>query len=207
MVIDPLFEINLVNPYGWILTGFFLFFVGWTHRIPAIDEWDKVIFTKLNTFLNKFSKYFVYLWHLGTTPVAIVIIAMTFLNGSKGGIIVLLTYISILIFENVIKRNIKRKRPFIVLSNIVLTQPTRPKDSSFPSGDAMRVCFFAGVVPILFNLQWFTLSILCLLALSICVGRIAFGVHYPLDVLSGMGLGIFGAGFVSWLLNSTVLVG
>jgi undecaprenyl-diphosphatase len=207
MVIDPLFEVSQVNPNGWILTGFFLFLVGWTHRIPAIDEWDKEIFKKLNTFLNKFSKYFVYLWHLGTTPVAVVIIAMTFLNGFRGGMIVLLTYISILILENIIKRNIPRKRPFIALSNTILTQPIQPKDSSFPSGDAMRVCFIAVVFPILFNLHWIPLSILCLLALSICVGRIAFGVHYPLDVLSGMGLGIFGAGFVSLLLNSAVQVG
>jgi len=206
MVFDLLFNKNQILPFGLIILGILLFLSGWTHRIPTVDEWDKDAFQNVNLSLNQFSKYFIYLWHLGTTPVAMVIIATTFIINFQIGITVLLVYMGILFVESVIKRKINRQRPFMAISNAVLSQPTRPRDSSFPSGDAMRVCFLAVVYPTVFNLHLVSLGILCMLAFSICVGRIALGAHYPLDVLGGAGLGLLGAGCVTLLLDMSLLI-
>lgn len=198
-----IFTSTMAFAIGLILGGLILFMIGLMYRFPLMAEWDKNLYIKLNTSRSKYQSGFVYLWHLGTTPVAIVLIAMTFLNGVQVGLLILMVYMTVLLTENILKRIIGRDRPFIKLSNALLTQPTRPKDPSFPSGDAMRVSFLALVIPTVFNLQWNALLIACLIALVICANRIALGAHYPLDVVGGIGLGVLGGGCT--LLLSSVL--
>ena len=68
------------------------------------------------------------------------------------------------------------------------------QDPSHPSGDTLRVWLLALIFPLAFALPWpvFVLSIL--MAITLSLGRITLGVHYPLDVIGGIGLGFLSTG-------------
>jgi membrane-associated phospholipid phosphatase len=100
------------------------------------------------------------------------------------------------ILERGIKLLLKRPRPFESDSEVILRQDPAPRDPSFPSGDAMRLWFlFAalafGIIP-----PFFVILFIGVCALFLSIGRIRLGVHYPLDVWAGSGLG-FGIG-LAW---------
>ena len=200
MVYDRLLTENSTFPIGLTIFGLLFFITGFLHRIPLFGKLDKRFFQYLNLSLSRFSKFYVYLWPLGTTPVAVVMIAMTFIVDFQVGFAVTLVFIAIVIIERLVKTKMVRLRPFITFSNAVMNQPTHPKDPSFPSGDAMRISFLAIVIPMVFGLSLTTVGIACLGAALICSGRLALGVHYPLDVIGGAGLGILGAGCVLFYL-------
>ncbi len=82
-----------------------------------------------------------------------------------------------------------RARPFDTLTGIV-TRVTRDADSSYPSGHALIVSIAA-----LFSLAMFRRKSIALLltleAAIVCISRVYVGVHYPMDVISGIFLGGF----------------
>jgi len=73
-------------------------------------------------------------------------------------------------------------------------QPVRPQNPSYPSGDAMRAWFLAIVIPCSFGLAWPAALMAGIIATLLSLGRVVLGVHFPLDVIGGAGLGVFGAG-------------
>jgi membrane-associated phospholipid phosphatase len=75
-------------------------------------------------------------------------------------------------------------------------QLPEPYDPSHPSGDSFRVWFLAILFPIAFLLPVSTFIFSFLVAIILSLGRIALGVHYPLDVISGAGLGILTSSIV-----------
>jgi len=76
---------------------------------------------------------------LGITPVAIVLLWITFIPGWQIGLRASLICIGITGVEHAIKIKIQRNRPFIELPKIAMHQPDQPHDYAYPSGDAMRV--------------------------------------------------------------------
>ena len=106
-----------------------------------------------------------------------------------------LTYLVAASVERMIKLKFLRSRPFEVLSDVQVQQPNHPHDPSHPSGDTLRVWFLALVFPAAFGLPWPVTLLTCTFAVILSLGRIALGVHYPLDVLGGAGLGLLAAGF------------
>lgn len=93
-----------------------------------------------------------------------------------------------------VKLLVRRARPFEQDGRVVLRLARRPIDAGFPSGDAMRAGFLAGVA-------WSVVPLLGWLAEPVAVivglGRIRAGVHYPLDVWAGWCVGL-GAS-LAWL--------
>ncbi|MCB0832248.1 MAG: phosphatase PAP2 family protein [Bacteroidetes bacterium] len=88
-----------------------------------------------------------------------------------------------------IKKSIRRKRPFETLEGIrFLIQP--PDKFSFPSGHTAAAFVFATLVG-----TFYPVVFIPLVAFASLVGfsRIYLGVHYPGDVLAGSVLGILSA--------------
>ncbi|MCJ7703058.1 MAG: phosphatase PAP2 family protein [Anaerolineales bacterium] len=184
----------------WLsLSGLLFLLVGLAHLIPFFTKRDMRTFQSIHARLQPYTNTFRYIWPLGTTPVALVLLAMTFIPGTRTGFLTTLVYFSLAATERMLKMKIKRSRPFEKHQATVMSQPSRPHDPSHPSGDAMRVWFLALVLPAIFGLSWPVTFVTGCLAVLLCFGRLGLGVHYPLDVIGGTGLGLLGAGITMLL--------
>jgi len=180
-----------------VIPGIILTIIGLSFQNSKIMKVDAELAKSLHIRLNWLSNFFRYIWPIGTTPVALILISTTFIIGMKTGLVVMSAYISIAIIERAIKFLLKRARPYETFPEIALYQPTVPSDPSYPSGDAMRVWFLALVVPETYNLGWPITAASCLIASLLSIGRIALGSHFPLDVIGGIGFGLIGAGLTT----------
>jgi undecaprenyl-diphosphatase len=174
--------------------GLLLSIVGFLHFVPVLAHWDVRSFHIIHTRLRGYSGLFRHIWPLGTTPVSILLILIIYISSWQAGFSATLIYIFAAFLEGVIKLKVQRPRPFEALTNVQMRQPRQPHDPSHPSGDAMRVWFLALIFPLSFALPWPALAVSTLSAVTLSLGRIALGVHYPLDVVGGAGLGFMAAG-------------
>jgi membrane-associated phospholipid phosphatase len=162
---------------------------------PKIREVDTKFAKEIQHSLLEKASFFRYIWPLGSTPVALILVCMAFIQGWQEGTIIAITFVAISTIERAAKIKIDRTRPFIDHTEIELLQPTTPSDPSHPSGDAMRAWFLAVAIPITFHLNWPVAFTTCVIAGLLSIGRVVLGAHYPLDVIGGIGYGVIGAGF------------
>ena len=92
-----------------------------------------------------------------------------------------------------------RERPFEALLNV--NQLIPETDTSFPSKHATFSFLLAGFAYGYGRRYAFWIF---LGAIFIALGRVIVGVHYPLDVLSGAGLGVFIGLIASWIFKKMV---
>jgi undecaprenyl-diphosphatase len=196
--------INAELPPAFLLIGFglVLVIIGLLHNTVTLSQWDAETFLFLHTRLRRYTSFFRYIWPLGTVPVGIMLILIMFMASWQAGLSAALMYGLAALVEWAIKRKISRPRPFMTLPAVVMSQPRKPGDAAHPSGDAMRVWFLAMVFPLAFGLPWPVYALTCTVALTLSLGRIAMGVHYPLDVIGGAGLGTLftGLSIISYYL-------
>lgn len=118
-----------------------------------------------------------------------------FRDKNLNAFIYILTALSIGLFfgEGVIKKLVKRKRPFANYHKMLIDLP---KSYSFPSGHTTSSFAVLGVV-------WMTFpkykTIILVLAVLIAFSRLYLHVHYPTDVLGGIALGILCASVTVWI--------
>jgi len=178
---------------AWILlaSGLVFFGTGLFYRVLSIQ--DKKLFEFLHLKLSSLVPFFRVCWILGKTWFAIIILCVLYFSGWSSGLPATVLFAVIACVERSIKLLLKRPRPFSVLEKTRMSQPKRPKDPSHPSGDSMRIWYLAFVVPTAFSLPWPIIIVFSCIAALVSIGRIALGVHFPLDVLGGIGLGLTGA--------------
>lgn len=83
-----------------------------------------------------------------------------------------------------------RERPFVALKNVHLIVPAPLTSHAFPSGHssvAFAIAFSVLLVDLPFGLA------LLVAATAVAIGRVFVGVHYPLDVVAGVFVGLFWA--------------
>jgi undecaprenyl-diphosphatase len=81
-----------------------------------------------------------------------------------------------------------RNRPFAVLQDVTLLVPEPLTTHSFPSSHSAIA--FALAFTVLLARRSYGLALL-VLASGVAFGRVLVGVHYPLDVVAGMFVGLF----------------
>ncbi|HEM49352.1 MAG TPA: phosphatase PAP2 family protein [Caldithrix sp.] len=146
-------------------------------------------------------KAFFLITRLGDGPLyviaGILLIATPVQDGFKIVYIAILAYAIELPIYFVVKKYVKRLRPFEKMQNINhLIAP--PDKYSFPSGHTAA----AFVMAIVFSNHFSVLSPgLYILAGLIGISRVYLRVHYPTDIVAGAVLGIISANTSLWILG------
>lgn len=177
-----------------LYTGITLFLLGFAHRLKPIQRLEPRLCMILSRSLRAFpgARYFQEVWFLGRTPFTLIFLAFLLLSRPPLGLIATLVFTVAVVLERVIKRTTARSRPFLE-HGVPMKQPRQPSDPSFPSGDCLRVWFLTVLTLGAFHPGWPAAFLVYFLALSVTLGRVAMGVHYPSDILGGMGLGFLAA--------------
>jgi membrane-associated phospholipid phosphatase len=195
------------------LTGSALYLSSLTYKLQDA-RLDVKILKKWHQGLRRqpWVTIFRWIWPLGTTPVALVWLAILTIYNPRLGLITSAVLGITMGIEAVIKRFYARPRPFKTLTDVQMLQPSLPRDSSFPSGDALRIWFLALVVPVVIGIGMgnpFVLTVVILLSMAmafmVSVGRVALGVHYPSDVAAGTGLGLIASSIIVFFLTIKLL--
>jgi len=183
--------------------GVLLFGIGWLYRLPSVAAWDEQIFLRLHNWLKPWLPFFRALWIFGTLwGILGIATAVAIWIDWRKALALLAAYGIVVLGEIRLKHSLARQRPFRTLPGVSMAQPHHPKDTSFPSGDALRIWLAAFALmawlPPLWG--WALIGI----AVLVSLGRIALGVHHPLDVIAGTGLGMVAAALALalnlWLL-------
>ncbi|MEN8211018.1 MAG: phosphatase PAP2 family protein [Thermodesulfobacteriota bacterium] len=188
-------EIQLQLIWYLFFTGFVLTGIGMLYPLTALKTLDLRLFYFLYSKLSGNARVFRVLWPYGKTGFMVGALGIFLLLNWYSGCCAIFCFIIIACVERLIKLTMKRKRPFVLLSEVEILQPHKPEDFSHPSGDAMRIWYLTFIIPSVFGWSFLLLSVFLSVAVLVSFGRIAFAVHFPLDVAGGVGLALLGAGF------------
>lgn len=138
-------------------------------------------------FLDRIMKMITCLGNVGMVWILLSIYLVNSGNYRTEGYMVIISLImTAIIGEGLIKNLIRRSRPSIKINQRILLI-SRPRTYSFPSGHAASSFAAAGVfIRLNSNLSIY----ITVLAVLIAFSRLYLNVHYPSDVITGVGLGL-----------------
>jgi membrane-associated phospholipid phosphatase len=162
------------------------------HPLIILDNATKALFSEnsLNNYLYEFMVYVTfygreYLW--GSVLIALFLLGGVV--GRKTAIITGLAILSLVLIGGEIKNIIDRERPELANNMYLLEESNK----SYPSGHALIVSAGATGVACLYrgNLRRKIISLLLVIeAILVIFSRMYLGLHYPLDIVAGILLGI-----------------
>ncbi|HEY6568356.1 MAG TPA: phosphatase PAP2 family protein [Actinomycetota bacterium] len=171
----------------------------------GIVSWDERLFTLLNKGAGSDTTGARVLAAI-TTPIALailIVVAVLVVHRSQGTGAVAVSLVAAALgwaLANGAKLMIDRPRPYLALSEAILRQdPAR--GTSFPSSHtAIVTAVVVALLPLLPR-PWriVGIGIIMLVAWS----RLYFGVHHPLDLVGGIGMGMVAAG-LAWLIVGAI---
>ncbi|HSH32898.1 MAG TPA: phosphatase PAP2 family protein [Actinomycetota bacterium] len=171
----------------------------------GVVSWDERLFTMLNTGTGSGSVGAKVVSAI-TTPIALVILvvgagfAVNRVHGSGAILVSAVAAAFGWALANGAKLLIDRPRPYLSLSEAILRQdPAR--GTSFPSSHtAIVTAVVVALLPLLPR-PWRVVGIIVILVVA--WSRMYFGVHHPLDLLGGVGMGMAAAG-LAWLIVGSI---
>ena len=183
------------------LLGVILFLIGCTHRFEKVRTFETQIVRSLQGLCNRnpWLTFFQEIWFFGRTSFTIVMLLLLTSLNWKLGLTAALVFLVTVGIEQIVKLVFNRSRPFSTESDISMLQPINPTDSSFPSGDALRIWYLSLILPVAAGESGLFLAGSILLAIFVTTGRLVMGVHFLTDAIAGTGLGLLGAGTTLWL--------
>jgi membrane-associated phospholipid phosphatase len=185
----------------YLTLGLMLIFFGFSYLIPRVARVEPDLVQYLQGRLNNkpFLQIFKELWNFGRTPFTIIVLVFMTCIDWKMGLTASGIFFNTAGIELLLKRILKRSRPFTSHPTIAMLQPVEPLDQSFPSGDVLRAWYLAILVSAVSGSSPAVWAAATILAGLITLGRIVMGVHYLTDTLAGAGLGVLGAGTTLWV--------
>ncbi|MCG8568959.1 MAG: phosphatase PAP2 family protein [Spirochaetes bacterium] len=138
---------------------------------------------------------------LGEQYTYIIVISFLYWCGSKKSAIKLIyCFINSTLINNLIKIIFQAPRPFEVLSSIHGKRLHTATGYSFPSGHTQSSSTFLTALALMAKKTWFWI-IAVILMLAIAASRVYLGVHWPVDVIAALILGVFWALLFSYLVD------
>ncbi len=138
---------------------------------------------------------------LGEEEFLIVAIAFIYLVlNKKFGQKIVYIMLASMTLNTVIKNLVQAPRP-IGEPGIITIRAETAGGYSFPSGHTQNISTFLGGVMNKIKKSWFTVLSIVLIIL-VAVSRLYLGVHYPIDVIIGAGLGVAVALIGSYIFDS-----
>jgi undecaprenyl-diphosphatase len=178
--------------------------------LDALLAWDTGMFRLINgqwqsptldTLLS-----FVTRWEHFRIPFLLAAAALFLLAGLRGRRFVLLALLTVLLADAIstyaVKYPIWRTRPCIALEEVRLLVGCI-NSPSFPSNHAVNTSTLATLV--MLSARWLLIPA-WILAFLVAYSRIYVGVHYPLDVICGVALGVSVALLLSWGMTTLLRV-
>lgn len=156
---------------------------------------DYLLFLKINnSHYQELNQFMIYLSQYGRETFWILAVLLLFIFGKKTGkktaLVISVSMIVLIPVGIVAKELIERPRPVIPETNFLIAVDS---EYTFPSGHALMVSAGAAIALILFRGSYKELTVSILLTIEaalVCFSRVYVGVHYPLDVLGGILLGV-----------------
>lgn len=167
---------------------------------PIIKS-DSSAFLDVNTshFFQPFNKLMIWLSKYGRDLFWPIVIILLFVfggwTGRKTASVIVISMLVLIPLGIIAKDVVSRPRPVGPKSDLLVATD---KDSGFPSGEALIVSAGSAVTLALFRDTPRKLLVSLALAIEaalVCISRVYVGGHYPLDVMSGILLGV-GVSFI-----------
>lgn len=110
----------------------------------------------------------------------------------------LLGTVTLWLIVELTKLLVGRKRPYFVMDTMRIVG-SKAIGFSFPSGHTSQAFFMATIFSQSFNMPWYLILVMYVLAVITGITRIYLGAHYPRDVIAGAFLGTIWGFFTSVL--------
>lgn len=170
-------------------------------RVPRFAAADRVWFERINRpdRLPILDPLWIALRPFGRTWFLLLAVGMGLAFGGAPWLSFAVTAGLLAVLEPLLKRAVRRVRPYLELPGANLRLRQAPTDHSFPSGDAGRAGLLAAAVCFAIAAPPWAGVLAAAMAALVAVGRVRAGVHYPFDVWAGAWLGFgLGTAWAGW---------